>query len=233
MYSQITAAERYTLGLLRQLGLSAADRARALYRHPSTIGGELAPNGPGDGSYRPALAQARPGTRHWRSRVGDRFTPAVFSLVTARLAEQWSPEQISAVLGGRGQLSISPEIIYRYIWADKRPGGELYTHLCGALKLCRKRYGGDARRGRVTSERPITERPAHIASRRQGGHWEVDTVLGTGDRCRAPTGADRGRPLVGGVAAAALRSRPPPVPDVRRGSWRPSRRRQSSIKHGP
>ena len=37
-YHQITAAERYTLGLLRQQGLSAAAVARVLGRHRSTIG---------------------------------------------------------------------------------------------------------------------------------------------------------------------------------------------------
>ncbi|MEP6573998.1 MAG: IS30 family transposase [Gemmatimonadota bacterium] len=182
MYSQITADERYTLGLLRRLGLSSADIARALDRHPSTIGRELARNSRTDGAYRPADAQARAGTRRWRSRVGERFTPAEFALVTALLLEKWSPEQIAAVLGQRGQLAISHETIYRYIWEDKRRGGTWYTHLRGARKLCRKRYGSYERRGRVTSKRPITERPAHIATRRQGGHWEVDTVLGTGDR---------------------------------------------------
>jgi len=37
-------------------------------------------------------------------------------------------------------LQISHETIYRYIWADKRDGGCLYTHLRGARKQRRKRY---------------------------------------------------------------------------------------------
>jgi IS30 family transposase len=182
MYSQITVDERYTLGLLRRLGLRPADIARALGRHRSTIGRELARNTRPDGGYRPAFAQARAGARRWRSRGGDRFTPAEFALVTARLALKWSPEQIAAVLGQTGQLAISHETIYRYIWADKRRGGQLHTHLRGAPKLCRKRYGSYERRGRVTGKRPITARPACVETRRQGGHWEMDTVLGTGDR---------------------------------------------------
>jgi len=63
---------------------------------------------------------------------GDRFTPAEFALVTARLALKWSPEQIAAVLRQSGLLAISHETIYRYIWADKRRGGQLHTHLRGA-----------------------------------------------------------------------------------------------------
>ena len=182
MYRQITVDERYTLGLLRRLGLRPADIARALGRHRSTIGRELARNTRPDGGYRPAFAQARTGARRWRNRCGDRFTPTEFALVTARLALKWSPEQIAGVLRQTGQLAISHETIYRYIWADKRRGGELHTHLRGAPKLCRKRYGSYERRGRLTGKRPITARPASIETRREGGHWEVDTVLGTGDR---------------------------------------------------
>ena len=141
MYSQITADERYTLGVLRRLGLRPADMARALGRHRSTIVRELARNTRPDAGDRPAFAQARAGARRWRCRSHDRFTPAECALVTARLALKWSPEQISAVLHQSGQLEISHETIYRYIWADKRRGGVLHTHLRGAPKLCRKRYG--------------------------------------------------------------------------------------------
>jgi len=182
MYSQITADERYTLGLLRRLGLRPANIARALGRHRSTIGRELARNSRLDGSYRPAVAQANAGARRWRSRRGERFSPAEFALVVERLALKWSPEQIAGVFRQTGVLRISHETIHRYIWADKRRGGHLHTHLRGALKLARKRYGSYERRGRMAGKRPISARPASVETRHQGGHWEVDTVLGTGDR---------------------------------------------------
>ena len=58
LYHQITFAERYTLGLLRQRGLSAAAIARLLHRHRSTIAREVRRNGtPRDGCYRPQLAE--------------------------------------------------------------------------------------------------------------------------------------------------------------------------------
>jgi len=41
LYRQISFAERYTLGLLRQRGLTAAAIARVLGRHRSTIGREV------------------------------------------------------------------------------------------------------------------------------------------------------------------------------------------------
>ncbi len=81
-----------------------------------------------------------------------------------------------------GQLAISQETIYRYIWADKGRGGQLHTHLRGAPKLRRKRYGSYERRSRLTGKRHIAARPAAVATRREGRHWELDTVPGIGDR---------------------------------------------------
>lgn len=54
---------------------------------------------------------------------------------------QWSSEQVSDYLRRTGTLSISHETIYRHIWADMTDGGTLYTHLRGAGKQRRKRYG--------------------------------------------------------------------------------------------
>jgi len=50
-------AERYTLGLLGQRGLSPAAIARILGRHRSTVGREVRRNrAHSDGTYRPPLA---------------------------------------------------------------------------------------------------------------------------------------------------------------------------------
>jgi IS30 family transposase len=78
------------------------------------------------------------------------------------------------------ELAISHETIYRYVWADKRAGGQLWTHLRGARKQRRKRYGRYDSRGRLAGKRPITRRPAVVEGRTQVGHWEVDTLLGAG-----------------------------------------------------
>lgn len=56
-YRQITAAERYTLGVLRRQGLAPGAIARILGRHRSTIGREPRRNRTAhDGCYRPQLA---------------------------------------------------------------------------------------------------------------------------------------------------------------------------------
>ena len=94
--------------------------------------------------------------------------------------EDWSPEQVAGRLRRLGILAISHETIYRYIWADKAAGGALYTHLRGARKQRRKRYGRYDTRGRLVGKRPITTRPAVVETRAQVGHWEIDTMLGAG-----------------------------------------------------
>jgi transposase, IS30 family len=184
MYRQITSEERYTLGLLRQRGLAPAAIARLLGRHRSTISRECVRNGtPRDGCYRPQLADWYARGRRARSRRNRRFTAAQLQRVRALLEQHWSPEQVAGRLRRERRLEISHETIYRYIWADKAAGGILYTHLRGARKRRRKRYGRYDSRGRVAGKRPITARPAVVETRAQVGHWEADTLLGPGRPC--------------------------------------------------
>ena len=59
----------------------------------------------------------------------------------------------------------------------------MHLHLRGARKQKRKRYGGYDSRGRLAGKRHISERPTSVENRRQPGHWEVDTVLGSTSAC--------------------------------------------------
>ena len=178
-YHQITFAERYTLGLLRRQGLSPAAIARVLGRHRSTILREVQRNRKAsDGGYRPQLADWYARGRRSRSRRNRRFAPADLWQVRRLLEQQWSPEQVAGYLRRHGRLRISHETIYRYIWADKRADGMLYTHLRGARKQRRKRYGRYDSRGHLAGKRPITARPAAVTRRARVGHWEIDTMLG-------------------------------------------------------
>lgn len=180
-YRQITSAERYTLGLLRQRGLAPAAIARILHRHRSTIGREVRRNGtPRDGCYRPELADCYARGRGSRSRRNRQFSPADWMQVQELLREDWSPEQVAGWLHRFQLLTISHETIYRYIWANKHAGGTLYQHLRGARKQRRKRYGRYDSRGRLAGKRPITTRPLAAEIRAELGHWEADTVLGAG-----------------------------------------------------
>jgi len=179
MYPQITAAERYTLGTLRRLGYTAAVIARILGRHRSTVWREVHRNATHhDGTYRPQLAHWYATSRRSRSRRNQRFSALDWVQVHARLREKWSPEQVAGRMRLAHELRISHETIYRHIWADKRAGGTLHTHLRGARKRFRKRYGYYDSRGRLAGKRPLTDRPPIVETRGRIGDWEADTILG-------------------------------------------------------
>src|SRR5688500_18905402 len=160
MYCQITFAERYSLGLLRQRGLAPAAIARVLGRHRSSIARELRRNrSHSDSTYRPQLADWYARGRRSRSRRNTQFTDADWARVETLVREDWSPEQVAGRLRRDGILAISHETIYRYLWADKAAGGQLYQHLRGARKQKQKRYGAYDSRGRLAGKRPIAARP--------------------------------------------------------------------------
>jgi len=178
-YRQLNAEERSALAALRTAGLCKAEIARQLGRHRSTVGRELRRNSaPYDGGYRCTRAHQRAHARRYRSRRNSQFEPAHWERIEELLREEWSPEQVSGYLERRGELSISHETIYRYVWRDLKQGGTLHAHLRGARKQRRKRYGSYDSRGRLAGKRMIGQRPAIVEQRRQTGHWEVDTMMG-------------------------------------------------------
>jgi IS30 family transposase len=103
-------------------------------------------------------------------------------VVEGLLRRKWSPEQISGRLRREGGLRISHETIYRHVWRDKWEGGDLYRSLRQATKLRRKRRNSYDHRGRLPGKRHISERPASAEHRRRVGHWEIDTVVGGGEK---------------------------------------------------
>lgn len=179
-YTQITLQERYALAVLYRQGQSLRAIAVALGRSASTLSRELRRNATRyDGSYRFQLAQHYANGRRSRSRRNTQFTAAQWAFVEELLREDWSPEQIVGWCARFRLLSISHETIYRRIWADKRRGGTLHTHLRILTKNLRKRYGTYDSRGRLAGKRHISTRPAAANNRSRIGHWEGDTVMGT------------------------------------------------------
>jgi IS30 family transposase len=184
MYRQITAEERYTLAVLRRQvpRLSMSAIAKAMGRHRSSLLREIARNTThADGSYRPSYAQELAVARRSLSRRNEHFGPDDWAVVEGLLEFDFSPEQISGHLRRFGELQISHETIYKHIRKDKARGGILFLHLRQPSRW-RKGYGTRERRGRVDGKRHISERPAAVEGRREFGHWEGDTVVGTGSQ---------------------------------------------------
>src|SRR3954471_24985763 len=208
-YRQLSPEERYMLAALRKQGLNKSQIARLLGRHRSTVGRELRRNSTrSDGRYRASTAQERTNGRRSRSRRNQRFSAEDFALIDELLRRQWSPEQVAGHLRREGRLSVSHETIYRHVWRDKREGGTLYTHLRGARKRRRKRYGAYDSRGRLAGKRMISERPAEVEARQSVGHWEADTVMGACARDCVLTLVERksGLVLIGKLADRTVES---------------------------
>lgn len=181
-YHQITPAERVVFGVLRRQGFSNTQIAEATGRHRSTICREFARNcSRYDGAYRPSVAQEKANNRGLNSPRNRRFGDVEWALVESLLKEKHSPDQISGRLRDEGILRISHESIYLHIWREKKRDGQLWRHLRQPFKR-RKRYGSYEKRGRVEGKKHITERPASVELRREIGHWEMDTVLGSGNQ---------------------------------------------------
>ena len=195
MYHQLTEPERYTLGTLNRLGLTAHAIARLMERSPSTISRELKRNAchATDGAYRPSKAQERTNGRRRRSRQVKHHASEVYATVEDLLQrEQWSPEQIADHLAGHPVTRISHMTVYRHVRTDQRQGGCLFRHLRQSGKRRRKRTFGPEKRGRLQGKPMIDTRPEAVELRQEPGHWEGDTVMGaTGERHCLLTLVDR------------------------------------------
>lgn len=177
-YTHLTQDERYQIAILAKAGHDRSDIARVMERHKSTISREMTRNR-GARGYRPKQAHAR--SKFRAAQNGPRVAAETWAIVAVKLAETWSPEQISGHLKVNGQATVSHEAIYQHIYADKRAGGTLHRAL-RCQKVCRKRYGGRERRGTIPNQVSIDLRPAVVAERGRFGDWEGDLVIGAGQK---------------------------------------------------
>jgi IS30 family transposase len=178
-YTQLTQEERYQIYILKKAEYSQTEIAGLLERSKSTISRELRRNR-GLKGYRPQQAHNLALERRY-DKAQPRISSQVWQQVEALIRDEWSPEQIVGRIAMEQRVSISHEWIYRYIYADKHSGGNLYRSL-RCQKIRRKRYGLYSRRGTIPNQVSIDERPAIVDAKRRFGDWEGDTVIGKGHR---------------------------------------------------
>lgn len=174
-YTQLTREQRYQIYALMKAGQNQSQIAAFIACHKSTISRELRRN-LGLRDYHPLQADKLARKRH-RAAYRQRIAAETWQQVELLLRQQWSPEQINGRLKLERQPTVSHERIYLYVYADKRRGGTLHSHLRSQKKQ-RKRYGGYIRRGQIPNRVSIDERPAIVASKRRYGDWEADTIIG-------------------------------------------------------
>jgi IS30 family transposase len=152
--------------------------------HRSTIYRELLRNAE-EGEYFPARGQVLAERRRRGSKVPWKMDhPPLAKYVQDKLGEYWSPEQISGRLEvdypADPAMRISHQAIYEWIAARKAEGGSWHTYLRQGRRKRRKRYGTRENRGRIVGRVGIEQRPAEVAAKTVAGHWESDTIAGSG-----------------------------------------------------
>ncbi len=211
-YQQLTSGERYIISHLGKQGFNQSEIARQLGRHRSTICREYQRNRcwVTDGRYRASKAERRTRARRSRSRRNFHYRDKDFSIVRRLLRQKLSPEQIVGHMRRFNLMRrrLSHETIYQYIWRDKAAGGVLWRYLRQATRQRRKRYNAYDSRGRLANKRLISERPKSVESRRTRGHWDIDTVMGTGSKHCIVTVVERksGYVLIGKLRDRTTRS---------------------------
>ena len=189
MYHQLTREQRYAIYLGLQEGKSRKAIARQIKVHPSTVGREIRRNSTRFGHYSWRTAQEcaavrkerLPGNRSVDSNV---LKEALHLLKT----EDWSPRQISGYLSLKSRY-ISHETIYKRIRSDE--SGELRKHCRHKLKY---RHHAKVRKKTKVRNIPdrisIHDRPAEADGKRFGD-WEMDFIIGKGQKSAIRLGQDR------------------------------------------
>jgi len=183
----LSLAEREEISRGVAEGLSLRRIATRLGRAPSTISREIARHG-GRTHYRAARADDRARNRARRPKLCKLAVhPRLRELVARKLAEEWSPQQISGWLArtypGEQALQVSSETIYRSLFVQAR--GVLRKELTAHLRTRRTmRRSSNATtkgqgRGGIVDAVSIRERPAEARDRAVPGHWEGDLLAGS------------------------------------------------------
>ena len=167
-------------------GESLRDTAKRLGRAPSSISREIRRNG-GAARYRAAMADTQAWDRARRPKTCRlAMHPRLCNLVSEKLREDWSPEQISSWLVNTypddPAMHVSHETIYRTLYVQARGAlkKELTAHLRRSSGVRRNLHAKQSGRGRgqIVDAVSISERPPEVADRAVPGHWEGDLLAG-------------------------------------------------------
>jgi len=143
------------------MGYTQKDIAEYLGRNPSTISRELKRN-IGLRGCRPKQSHQLTLIRRTEAMKHCKLTPQIKDWIKSLLKLDLSPGQISGYLKQAKGLSVSHEMIYRYIYTRQAEGGHLSLRLWLVPKGYRKRYASYQQRGRQIDRVSIDEHPAVV-----------------------------------------------------------------------
>ena len=192
MSKHLTQGKRYHIEAYKKAGFSNKYIAKEIGVAPSTISRELKRNSsPVHQSYGAASAHEIATLRKSaNSSVPSKMKVETLLLIDAYIQKDWSPEQVSAILQIKHNISLSFVHIYNYIYRDKKQNGILHTHLRFYNKKRRVKYGTRCSNG-LKNRVSISKRPDIVKEKERLGDFEIDTIIGKGKQGAITTIVDR------------------------------------------
>ncbi len=182
--NELSLEEREEISRGIAAGLSVRSIASLVMRSPSTISREINRNG-GTSKYRATDAEKAAWKRGRRPKLYVlEANTTLRDLVSAKLSEDWSPEQISGWLqltySHDETLRVSHETIYKSLFIATRGlfRKELRNHLRTRRKFRHSKRHRAGRGVQISNAVSIRDRPATIEDRSIPGHWEGDLIHG-------------------------------------------------------
>jgi IS30 family transposase len=183
--------ERYQIEALKKEGLSQRAIALNISVHHSTISRELKRNSLDNNEYYAVNATVSARLRYQYKTKNRRLTKKHTNYIKKSIKEGWSPEQISGRMALDNLRPVSHETIYKYIYHNKRSGGNLYKYLRHKNKKYTRRSASYRSRGQIKNRISIEFRPTVVEDKSRVGDWEVDTIIGKNHHQAIVTLVDR------------------------------------------
>ena len=175
----ITPEQSYTIPQMLEQSYTQKEIAQTIKVSRSTISREISRNRDGrNGKYRYDLAQRKAAYRRQKKVRKEIFTEEMRTKSKDLLIAGYSPEQITGRMRLEQVAMVSHETLYRWIWLDKRRGGELHTYLRRQGRKYAKRGSKNAGRGMILNRVDIEMRPKVVDDKKRFGDLEIDTIIG-------------------------------------------------------
>jgi IS30 family transposase len=197
MSKHITKEQRYTISVMLQKNITQTEIADNIGKYKSVVCRELKRNFDNrNGEYNADLAQRKYIKRLKEKPKKIKFTKSVKQYVTDKLEDDYSPEQIVGRARVENISCVSHETIYKYVWENKKQGGQLHSHLRHKGRKYRKRGSAKDKRGIIQNRVDIDHRPKIVDEKIRFGDLEIDTVIGKNHKGALLTINDRVSSLV-------------------------------------
>lgn len=176
-HKHFTIDERESILEFLALGLSKSKIAKNLKKNKSSVYREITRNSI-NGKYSPHKAQKLYFSRKQNCGAKKKLEDSILLLyIQDKLEQGWTPEQIAERSKLEGKFNIAFKTIYSAIAKDL-----LLPNTFELLpRKGRKRKNGiKEARGRIPDKKMIEERPKEANDRSEIGHFESDTIIGSG-----------------------------------------------------